>query len=105
MGGTAGLLVGSWQNIFLMRLENDAQKITTTWQFRSDRTCRRTVDTFSVLLDGSIVTVTDCTWAADGFSVTVIYAGNASGVTFSVALSNFSPNRLILNGILFDRVG
>ena len=105
IGGTAGLLVGSWQNVWLIRMENDAQTITTTWQFGSDHTCRRTVDTFSVLLDGSLVTTTDCTWTADGFSVTVTYVGHTKGVTFSVALSNFSPDRLILNGILFDRIG
>lgn len=98
-------LIGTWQAIFLFRLDNDVQRQTTTWEFHSDGTCRRTVDTFSVLADQTFRTVSDCSFRSGAFDVSVTYAGNSAAVTFQWSLQDFSSNKLILDGVVYDRIG
>lgn len=99
------MLVGTWKNTLLLRQDNDVVSVTTTWTFRTPGACNRTVETRSVAAGVPLVSSLDCTWSASGGSLTVTYSGNTTGVTFTVASVNFSPDVLLLGGIRFDRIG
>ncbi|MGE0354334.1 MAG: hypothetical protein AB7Q69_14045 [Gemmatimonadales bacterium] len=99
------MLAGTWRNTILLRQDNDVVTVTTTWTFQTPGDCNRTVETRSVAAGVPLVSSRDCTWSASGGSLTVIYSGNTTGVTFTVALVSFSPDALLLGGIRFDRIG
>lgn len=110
-GGTGGqpgtgtsLLLGTWQTVIIFQLDTDVQRHTTTWTFGSGGICHRTVEVFSVLEDQTFTTDSDCTFRAGANDVTVTYAGNTSSVTFQWMLVNFSRDKLLLDGITYNRI-
>jgi hypothetical protein len=105
-GGNGGnVLLGSWETTFIFRTSSDVQTHTVTWSFTSGGSCRRVVEIYSVLEDRTLVTGTDCTFNSGGGQVAVTYEGRSSAVNFSYTLENFSPDRLILDGVIYDRIG
>lgn len=104
-GSGSSLLIGSWQVVFIFQLNSDIQRHTTTWDFRTDGSCRRTVEVFSVLEDRTLTTFRDCTFRTGSGDVTITYAGNPATVTFRWSLDRFSRNRLLLDGVTYDRIG
>ena len=105
-GGTSGsLLVGSWEAVFIFELPNDIQRHTVTWTFTANNVCRRTVEVFSVLEDRTLTNVSDCTFSPGGGDVAITFAGSSSPVTFRWSLADFSRDRLLLDGVVYDRIG
>jgi hypothetical protein len=106
-GGNGGssVLLGRWETTFIFRTSNDVQTHTVTWSFTTGGSCRRVVEIYSVLEDRTLVTGTDCTFSSGGGQVAVTYEGRSSAVNFSYTLENFSPDRLILDGVIYDRIG
>jgi hypothetical protein len=103
-GGTS-VLLGSWETTFIFRTSSDVQTHTVTWNFNAGGSCRRVVEIYSVLEDRTLVTGTNCTFISGGGQVAVTYEGRSSAVNFSYTLENFSPDRLILDGVIYDRIG
>jgi hypothetical protein len=85
-------------------LGDDVQRHTTTWTFGADGSCQRTVEIYSVLEDRTLRSTVGCTFQSSSGEVAVIYEGNSSPATFRWELEGFSRNRLILDGITYDRV-
>ena len=99
-----GALIGEWQVETVIFIQGDLQTTTARWQFAPDGTCRRTVTTLLASEDIPRTTVTDCTYQQDINAVIVMFPG-ALPATFSVAFAAFSPDRLVLDGLEYQRVG
>ena len=104
-GGASGPLLGSWETTFVIQTSNDIQTHTVRWSFSSNGSCGRVVEIYSVLEDQTLTTTTDCTFRSGSGQVAVTYEGRSTAVTFSWTLENFSPDRLILDGVIYDRIG
>lgn len=104
-GGSAQALIGTWRNVFIIRLEQDVQTSTTTWLFRADLTCQQTIVSESLAEGFPRTTVRDCLYAVVNTDVRVLYQGSAAPVVFSFGFVGLDPNRLVLSGIEFQRVG
>jgi hypothetical protein len=105
-GGTGGgVLLGSWETNFVFQTSNDVQRHTVTWTFNSGGTCRRVVEIYSVLEDRTLTTSVNCSFTSGGGEVAITYAGSSTAVSFSWSLEHFSPDRLILDGVIYDRIG
>ena len=104
-GGASGPLVGSWEATFVIQTSNDIQRHTVRWTFSANGSCDRVIEIFSVLEDRTLTTSTNCTFRSGAGQVDVTYEGRTSAVTFSWTLENFSPDRLILDGVTYDRTG
>ena len=102
-GNNNSLIVGTWKAQFIIQLSNDIQRQTTIWTFGSNATCRRTVETYSVLADQTFTSQVDCTFTTGNGQVAITYQGNTSPVTFRWSLDGFS--RLELDGVVYDRIG
>ena len=104
-GGGGGVLLGTWQTHFLIQTSNDIQRHTVTWRFGSGGACRRVVEIYSTLEDQRLTTPVDCVFQSGNGQVAVTFEGRSSAVTFSWSLEHFSPDRLILDGVTYDRIG
>jgi len=76
-----------------------------TWTFTSGGTCRRVVSIYSTLQDQTLTTTAGCTFLSSGGQVAVTFDGRTSAVNFSWTLEHFSADRLILDGVTYDRIG
>jgi hypothetical protein len=99
-----GAIVGSWQRTTILQLAGDLQRTTTTWRFDADGSCAETVATLDLIEDIPRSETHPCTWRPDVTDVAITFAGATAEVRFSVAFDGFSPDRLLLDGLLFDRV-
>lgn len=101
-----GRLVGEWQTIILMDVPGDSQTWTTTWLFRADLTCRFTRSIFSIADGVPRVTLRPCTWRTANATVLVTYTDPpGTGISLPYDFVAFDPNRLLLEGIEYQRVG
>ena len=96
--------MGTWKAVFLFQLSNDIQRQTTFWFFGSNGTCRRTVETYSVLADQTFTSEVDCTFTTGSGDVSIIFDGNTIPVTFRWSMADFSRDRLDLDGVVYDRI-
>ena len=105
-GGSGGsALLGTWQTTFIFQLNNDVQRHTVTWTFGAGGSCHRELEIYSVLEDRTLVTTVDCTFRSGAGDVAITYEGNSSAVSFQWSLEHFSRDRLILDGVTYDRIG
>ena len=104
-GGGGSVLLGSWQTHFLIQTSNDIQRHSVSWTFNTGGSCQRVVEIYSTLQDQTLTTTVNCTFRSGGGQVDITYEGRSSAVTFSWTLEHFSPDRLILDGVTYDRIG
>jgi hypothetical protein len=105
-GGSGGSdLVGSWETILLVQTSNDIQRHTVTWSFSASGSCRRVIEVYSVLEDRTLVTSVNCTFQSGSGDVAITYEGNSSAVVFRWSFEHFSRDRLVLDGVTYDRTG
>ena len=104
-GGTGSTpLVGTWQVVILVPVAGDLQRWTTTWRFDAAGGCRQTVVTES-LAEGIPRTIErECTYRTNVSEVAITYRSGAS-VTFAFSFAGFSPDRLVLDGSEYQRLG
>lgn len=102
--GSPSPLHGEWTATLVVQLPADLQTTTIVWRFAADGSCRRTVTTESLVEGFPRTTVTECTYVADGAEVDVTYAGATEPVSFPYSLVAFSRDRLLLDGIEYQRV-
>lgn len=104
-GGGASVLVGKWSATFIFRSMNDVQTQVTTWSFQASGACNRTVAVTSVLQGQTLTTSLPCTWRTNGTDISIMFGGNVGSVTFRWTLADFSPDRLLLDGVTYARIG
>jgi hypothetical protein len=98
--------VGQWETILLVDVPGDSQTWTTTWLFQADQTCRFTRSILSIVEGLPRVTLRPCTWRTANATVLVSYtepAGTSSVLPYDFVA--FDPDRLLLEGIEYRRVG
>jgi hypothetical protein len=103
-GGGEASLVGVWQNVSVIQLPGDIQTWTTTWQFDEAGTCRQTVVTESLAEGFPRTTERTCTWTVNGSDVAISFTG-AGTLTCEFSFADFSPDRLVLDGFEYQRIG
>jgi hypothetical protein len=102
--GGAPELVGSWRATFVFQLDTDVQVHTTTWTFSASGSCSRVSAVTSVLEDRTLTTSVSCTWRTNGTDIDIRFGGNVGTVTFRWGMDGFSPDRLMLDGVVYDRI-
>ncbi len=102
--GGATPIVGEWRNVVIVQVPGDVQTWTTTWRFDNAGTCRQTVVTESLAEGFPRTTDRACTYTTSGSDITIAYAGGGE-LTFEFSFAAFSPDRLVLDGFEYQRVG
>jgi len=97
-------LPGEWERFDVFQTDVDVVTTTTRWRFAADGTCRRTITTFSLVEGFPRSSARDCTWTTGVLDITITFLG-AESATFDLAFAGFDPNRLILDGFEYRRVG
>ena len=103
-GGAAAPIVGQWRTVVIVQVPGDVQTWTTTWRFDGGGTCLQTVVTESLAEGFPRTTERACTYTISGFDITITYAGGGE-LTFEFSFAGFSPDRLVLDGFEYQRVG
>jgi hypothetical protein len=108
-GGRAGgvssaTLAGTWETVALVRVADDLQRWTTTWRFDTAGACHQTVVTESLAEGFPRTTERDCAYRTNVSQVVITYADGTS-VTFEFSFAGFSPDRLVLDGFEYHRLG
>ncbi len=96
-------LVGRWENTIVFQTVGDLLTATTTWEFRQDGSCARTVRTFSVIEGVPQTRTRSCRFAVRSFALAIAFDDGGSA-TFSFGFVANSPSRLLLGGVEFARV-
>ena len=102
-GGGAAAVVGTWQNVLLVSVVNDVQRITTTFRFSADGSCLKTVESVSAVEGFPRVHRHDCHYQLDGTDILIALDGG-NPERFSISFDDFNRNRLVLGGVVFTRV-
>ena len=103
-GGGESSLVGVWRNVSVVQVPGDLQTWTTTWQFGDGGTCRRTMVTESLAEGFPRTTDRACTWTVSGSEITIAFLEGGT-LTFEFSFAGFSPDRLVLDGFEYQRIG
>jgi hypothetical protein len=115
-GGTSGgpggddstnaqLVVGIWEVTFVTPLMDDILTERTVWEFGADLNCQQTI--YSTLGSEGFTRVTRnyCTYQVVNFDIVVLFDGALEPVTFPFDFAAFDPDRLILDGFEYTRIG
>ncbi len=109
-GGQTGATVssailGAWRNVWVVFLETDVQTWTTVWTFRSDNTCLIDKTLRSLALEFPQVTIRPCRYAILGTDLGITWTDATGGTTtLPFSFANFSPDRLVLEGLEYERL-
>ncbi|MEO8294448.1 MAG: hypothetical protein ABI613_02955 [Gemmatimonadota bacterium] len=103
-GGSSSELNGTWRATFLIELPDDVQRHTVTWSFLPNGSCHRSLEIYSVIEDRTITTGMDCSFRVGSGDVTITWSGNTQAVAFRWSLANFSRDKLMLDGVTYDRL-
>jgi len=94
-------LVGTWVNITVPQNDQDVTQVTTTWVFRADGICGRSIVTESAS-SGTSPTLRVGTCRAAGTEITVLFTEEASAFTLVYGFPNLAT--LTLDGLPYDLV-
>jgi hypothetical protein len=95
---------GQWQVTLLLDLGNDLQTVTTTWSFAASGACSQRIETASSLAGISDTTTRRCTFAMANFAIDVTFTGSSGAVRFPYDFPGFSPTRLQLGGVEYQKL-
>ena len=101
--GPTERLAGTWRIVVVVEVPADIQTWITTWRFDPDGRCLQTVETRSVVEGFPRVTERPCTFVARDFDVTIAFINGAT-LVFEYSFADFSPDRLILDGLEYERL-
>jgi hypothetical protein len=115
-GGTSGgggvgdstnaqLVVGIWELTIVTFLMDDVLTERTVWEFGPDLNCQQTI--YSTLGSEGFERVTRnyCTYLVVNFDVVIRFDDTLEEVTFPFDIAAFDPDRLILDGLEYTRIG
>ncbi len=97
-------MLGVWENTMLIAVQNDFERVITTWEFNPDGSCRHVTVTQSLIESVPFTRVRDCRYDVPGSVVRVTYDGAQDSVEFDFTFAGFSPDRLVLDGFEFERI-
>lgn len=97
-------LVGQWRNVLIVQAGGDYQRTETTWVFRNDQTCSRTVETYSVQQDRLFFSRRLCTYLVDVPELAVLYEDAEEDVFFDFYFPQFSRDVVVIDRFRFDRL-
>lgn len=102
----ASPVFGQWRHLRVFILESDVQTTTTDWTFDRDLTCRFK-RTFESLVAGvPDVTERRCRFVIEAFDLVVTFddAAAAGPVRLPYTFAASSPDRLVLEGVEYERL-
>jgi hypothetical protein len=103
-GSAAQALVGTWRNVTVIEVPGDLQTWTTTWRFEEGGMCLQAVETVSLAEGVPRVTERECGFTVASDEVTITFLGGGTA-TFDFSFASFDPDRLVLGGFEYDRLG
>jgi hypothetical protein len=98
-------VIGAWRVVLIISVSADLQQWETEWRFGADRRCRFDRTTFSVV-EGIRRTVTrSCSYIDRGDALEVRYDETGNTERLPYQFPAFDRNRLILEGVEYERIG
>ncbi len=97
-------LVGRWENTLILQLTGDIETITTTWTFDNAGRCAKEVRSFSVVEGFPRTTLRLCSFQVANTDIGITFDDTGGTVSFRFTFPGFSPDRLQLDAIEFQRV-
>lgn len=103
---TASAVVGNWRRFDVLSADDSADVIsqTTEWAFDSAGACQRTITTFDAVEGFPRSTRRDCTWETGVQEITLHWSDGEVN-TFSLTFAAFDPDRMVLDGLEYQRIG
>jgi len=97
-------LVGTWEAVIVIQAGDDVQEWRTRWTFNSNRTCHFTRTTIS-LAEGIPLTVDrECTYRDQNGTAEVTFTETGATQTLPYSSPDSSRERLIIEGVEYERV-
>lgn len=97
-------VIGEWEVILLVSVEEDLQNWTTNWLFRAGQTCRFQ-QTIESLVEGfPRVELRPCTWTTGNGLLTVTFTDNGEVLPMDFEFAALDPNRLVLDNLEYHRI-
>lgn len=97
-------VIGEWEVILLVSVEEDLQNWTTNWLFRSGQTCRFQQTVESLVEGFPRVELRPCTWQTGNGLLTVTFTDTGEVLPMQFDFAGLDPNRLVLDDIEYHRV-
>lgn len=100
---SSGTIVGEWERFEAVAFDGDFVTTTIHWLFDADGTCVRVITSISAVEGIPRTQIRECTWRIGPAEIT-LRLGTDPETTFSLEFGAFDPNRLILDGLEYQRV-
>lgn len=101
--GSSGTIVGEWERFEAVAFDGDIVTTTIHWLFDADGTCVRVITSMSANEGIPRTRIRECTWRLGPAEIT-LRLGTDAEATFPLEFGGFDPNRLILDGLEYQRV-
>lgn len=98
------VLVGTWKTVIVIFLDEDVQTWTTVWRFESAGACRLVKTSFSLLEGFPRTDDRACTFTVLGREIVADFPATSQTMRMTWDLVGVSPDRLRLEGIVYERV-
>jgi hypothetical protein len=101
---TASAVIGGWRRFDVLSADSSADIITQTteWAFDSAGGCTRTITTFDAVEGFPRGSSRDCTWET-GVQEITLHWNDGEVNTFSLTFAAFDPDRMVLDGLEYQR--
>lgn len=100
---SSGTVVGEWERFEAVAVDGDIITTTIHWLFDADGTCVRVITSMSANEGIPRSQIRECTWRLGPAEIT-LQLGTDAEATFRLEFGGFDPNRLILDGLEYQRV-
>ncbi len=97
-------LAGRWANTLILQFSGDVETVTTTWTFDAAGSCIKQVRTFSVVEGFALTTFRPCRFQTGNSRINITFTDTGGTVSFMVGFAGFSPDRLLLDDLEFQRL-
>lgn len=98
------VLVGTWKTVIVIFLDTDVQTWTTVWRFESAGACRLVKTSFSLLEGFPRTDDRACTFIVQGREIVAEFPATSQMMRMTWDLVGVSPDRLRLEGVVYERV-
>ena len=102
-GSSSGTIVGEWERFEAVAVNADIVTTTIHWLFDADGTCVRVITSMSANEGIPRSQIRECSWRIGPAEIT-LRLGTDPEATFPLEFGGFDPNRLILDGLEYQRV-
>jgi hypothetical protein len=102
-GTSSGTIVGEWERFEAVAFDGDIVTTSIHWLFDADGSCVRVITSMSAVEGIPRTQVRECTWRLGPAEITLRFGTDAEA-TFPLGFGGFDPNRLILDGLEYQRI-